>query len=74
MLFSAACNQSPPTRVTKVFLDESCTKLRFDKIDGQGVTVSTIAPNGTMTVTAKFEALAEAEKAFPSRTSGHAPA
>jgi hypothetical protein len=73
MLFFIACNQNPPTRVTRVFLDESCTKRRFDKIDGQGVTVSTYAPNGAVTVTAKFETLAEADKAFPRRTSGPCP-
>lgn len=56
-----------------MFLDESCTKRRFDKVDGRGVTVYTYAPNGVVTLTAKFETLAEAEKAFPSRTSGPCP-
>lgn len=56
-----------------ITLDETCTKRRFDKIDGQGVTVYTYAPNGTVTFTAKFERLADAEKAFPARHSGPCP-
>lgn len=56
-----------------ITVDETCTKRRFDKIDGQGVTVYTYEPNGSVTFAAKFETLAEAEKAFPARTSGPCP-
>lgn len=75
MLLALACPNSPPGKTSMIFVDESCTKRRIDKIDGQGVIVSTYAQDGKqMTETARFNTWEEASQAFPSRTSGPCPA
>ena len=73
LLLALACPNSPPRKTSMIFLDESCTKRRVDKIDGQGVIVFTYAQDGKMIETARFGTWEEATKAFPSRTAGPCP-
>lgn len=67
MLLAIACNE--PRHWATVFVDETCTKRRFDVVDGQSVTVSTYEPDGTLTVTTHFETVEEAKRAYPTLTS-----
>ena len=67
LLGAAACNE--PRHWATVFVDETCTKRRFDVVEGREVKVSTYGPDGTLTVTAHFDTVEEAKRAYPTLTS-----
>lgn len=73
VLLLLICGCSEPRRWHTIFVDENCIKRRFDFVDGEGVKVSTIGADGTLTVTAHFTTGEEAMKAYPIHHKGAAP-
>jgi len=65
MALSLGCNQGPPPRWSEIFVDETCTKRRLDRIMGGDVVVSTLNSDGTLTEVARFNTTREAYAAFP---------